>query len=503
MVNNLLNTDITPFIVEAIISNKKIENDINNLYEKHKYRAYELAKNNRFYTHQILSDGGISREVYAKRTLGLLLLTKDNSEVCDKLHSIIVKGWRHLHNYCYYKDIVDLKEIIERYTGPNLSDDEFNAILTISLIFATKYGKKVIPDDLLSKVLESYVLRLRHYDDNFHRFFYGNLLKDRALLDKGISIKNRFLDNYKSLKYVHDLFHPDDEYLKLFADHLCMIFDTEDMMFASMLDDNIRIDEKDIIELGALYFLLNKNQNRIESAKFIIYGLLLKYTIKAYKDVKNFYFKNNKETMYFHMEKQDRFLSELKVKNHSLKNQLKALKAENNRLRTEYKNNLERENVLLHKEIEKLKLVIEELEKDKKELLALRDIVLKEEKNTPVEIPQDIVIPPINGIIAGGHSSWHDKLKEVLPESFKYLEGNDNNFDINILNNADYVFIYTKFMGHGFYYRLINKCKNIDANILYINSTSPEYVKKEIYNYINKKHWLYCVYNIVNAFVYY
>ena len=76
--------------------------------------------------------------------------------------------------------------------------------------------------------------------------------------------------------------------------------------------------------------------------------------------------------------------------------------------------------------------------------------------------------------------------ERITTNTFKYLEGDNNNFDTNILNNIDYVFIYTNYMGHSFYYKLINKCKNIDANIYYINSTSPGYVKKEIFNLINK-----------------
>ena len=483
---NNMKIDLIPFFVEAIISNSKIEPKINDLYEKHKYRAYELARNYEFYNHPMLSDGSIRREVYAKRTLGLILLTNENEEVYIDMRDIIINGWKHINNYCYREDVVDLKEIVNRFTSHSLNDDEFNAILLLSLVLAEEYHKTVVPEDFVNKIFDSYALRLWHYQKNMYRFSYKNVKSNRKLFDKGVKIKDRFFDNFGKIKYVHDLYHSDDEDLNKYTDHISMIFDSEDMMFVSMLDNDTLIDEKDIIELAALYFLMTGNQNREESAKFIISGLYLKYTIKAYKDVKDFYFKNNQETMYYQLEKQDKHIISLEKENRSLKANLEAQGIENKRLKTEYKNSIEKENILLHKEIEKLNKEIYELNKDKKELLALREIVFKEEKEETSNHFSDIAIPPINAIIAGGHSNWHNKLKEFLPDTFKYLEGDNNNFDTNILNNIDHVFIYTNFMGHGFYYKLINKCRNIDANIYYINSTSPEYVKEEIFNLIKK-----------------
>lgn len=482
----IMEIDMIPFVVEAIISNSKIENKINSLYKKHKYKAYELAKNNKFYNHQILSDGGIKREVYAKRALGLILLTKENEKVCDEMKNIVIGGWNKLHDYCHREVIVDLEEIVNRFTYPSLSDDEFNAILTFSLVFAKEYGKPVTPEYYLDKITYSYAMRLWHYEENLYRFSYKNLKNNKKLFEKGKKIKDRFFNNFGHIKHAHDLYHSNNEDLNRYTDHVNMIFDSEDMMFASMLSDDVLIDEKDIIELAALYFLMAGNQNKEESAKFIIFGLYLKYTIKAYKDVKDFYFENNQETMYYQLEKQDKHTIALEEENNSLKAQLEAQKTVIKRLKTEYKNSIEKENILLHREIRKLKREIDEINKDKKELLALRDTVLKVEKDEVSSTSNDIAIPPINAIIAGGHNNWHNKLKELLPNTFKYLEGDNNNFDTNILNNIDYVFIYTNYMGHSFYYKLINKCKNIDANIYYINSTSPGYVKKEIFNLINK-----------------
>lgn len=182
--NNNKEISMIPFLVEAIISNSNIENKINNLYGKHKYRAYELAKNNEFYNHQMLRDGDIKREVYAKRTLGLLLLTSEDENVNNEMENIIVSGWKHLYNYCYREDVVDLNEVVKRFASPSSSEDEFNAIITLSLFFAERYGKPVTPESHLNEVVNSYAMRLWHYNDNLYRFSYKSIKNNNELFEK-------------------------------------------------------------------------------------------------------------------------------------------------------------------------------------------------------------------------------------------------------------------------------------------------------------------------------
>lgn len=48
--------DITLFIVESIISKPGIKKDIDVLYEENRFKAYDLAKKNKYYNHPILKE---------------------------------------------------------------------------------------------------------------------------------------------------------------------------------------------------------------------------------------------------------------------------------------------------------------------------------------------------------------------------------------------------------------------------------------------------------------
>ena len=477
--------DITLFIVESIISKPGIKKDIDVLYEENRFKAYDLAKKNKYYNHPILKEGGIEREVYAKRTLGLVLLSEKDRKVHDKLIKILINSWKGLYRFIENKDAVDLEEIFNNFCSSSMTDEEFNGIFTITLFFSNLLDKSIVPRKLVNALLSSYIMRIEYYEKDKSRFHYSNIRNDKVLYNKAISIKERFCETFGDIKYIHEMFSKaKDEDLKYFVEFLSMIFDTENISFTSMFGQKMKIKREDIIELAALYFLINRNQDRVESAKFIIFGLYLKYTIKAYKEIKDFYFKNNKETMYYSLEEKDKQIRALEDTNKFLKYKLEALEAENKNLKSQYKDTIEKENILLHQEIVKLKKEIEELKKDKEELVELRKLIFTSKEEVDLK-PKDREVPQINALIAGGHNNWHDKLKEVLPSTFKYIQGDDHGFDVNILNNIDYCFICTKFMNHAFYYKLINKCRALNIKMYYINFTSPEYVREEIIDFLS------------------
>lgn len=477
--------DFTPFLVEALVSNKKIEDDINKLYEKNKFRAYELAKNSEYYNHVILCDGGIKREINAKRALGLLLLSQEDESIAKEIMKLFKKGWKGIYRYIETRDYIDFKELLETYAHSDMFDDVFNSYVTVGIFIAYELDKEMGPTDFISYAINSMQMRIKHYQSDY-RFSYESLKKDKDLFEKAISIKNRFYETYGQIKYFHELYSPfiKKNYPDMlhFTDTVSLIFDSENVMLESMLDNDYKFLEKDIIELAAIYYMLYKNQNRENSAKFIIFGLYLKYTIKSYKSIKDYYFENNKETLYYELQNYDKKINELENENKALRAKMSYLESENQRLKKEYKESIEKENILLKRENEKFRNIINELEKDKKELLVLRESLFNRDNEEKIEeVTEKIDIPNIDAIVVGGHSNWHEKLKEVLPSSFKYIEGDDEAFDINILNNVTHVFIYNKYMSHGFYYKLINKLRNTNINFYFINFTSPEYVKKEIY----------------------
>ncbi|MCK9470671.1 MAG: hypothetical protein M0Q88_02830 [Bacilli bacterium] len=482
--------DLTVFIAFSLSTNPIIKKDLDKLYEEYKYKAYNAAKKSKYYTSSLLTDGSIEREVASRRALGLIELNKDKQyeNLSQSILDMFIKGWKGLYLYVEKCEFIDIDYIFKNILVNQPDDDYYVGFNTALLLFSSIFEKDIMPIEFRNDMIGFLYSYIEHVEKGNKRFSFDSIKNDKELFEKAKNIKNRFYEYFKQLTNTCDLVDIviDDEELAKYCRAINMIFDVDKMMLSSM-SDNAKINERDVIELAGLYFIHYKNQNRLESAKFILFGLHLKYAIKSYKGLKEFYFKNNKETAFIELERHEEHINILKKENSSLNRQIEVLKHNNDMLRKEYKENIEKENILLKQEIQKLKNTIHGLEKEKIELEKLTNSFFEIDSEDLETLENNIVIPKIKGIIAGGYPSWHDKLKDVLPDNFIYIEGDNEKFDVNVLSNKDYVFIYTKYMSHGFYYKLIERCRKLDTNIYYISSTSPNYVKKEIYDFLQTK----------------
>lgn len=485
--------DLTPFLAFSLATNPRTTKDLDNLYEKHKFKAYEYAKKSKYYNYPLLADGSIKRDVFARKALGLIELSKEKKdiELNSDVINLFIKGWNSLFKYIEKTEVIDIDYIMKNIIKKKDNDDYYIGFTTATILFSEMLEKEIDPIEYKKEMSSFFYEYIEHLNKGEKRFSYTFVRKNKELFDKAKNIKNNFYDNFKIFNNTCDLvdLNINDEETADYCRSINVIFDSENMMLSSM-SDNAPILEKDVIELAALYFIHNKNQNRVESTKFILFGLHLKYAIKAYKELKKFYFENNKETLYIELNKHIENIKTLEEENASLKRKTEILEHENNKLKKDYKNTIEKENIILENNIEKLKEQILQLEKDRKELIDLSESFFETDEKI-IDIKENIVIPKTKAVIAGGHSSWHNKIKTELPETFIYIEGDNERFDTNLLDNKEFVFIYTKYMSHGFYYKLMGKCKKNNIKVLYITSSSPEHVKMEIYEKLTKEsNWM-------------
>ncbi|KXG76723.1 DUF2325 domain-containing protein [Thermotalea metallivorans] len=351
--------------------------------------------------------------------------------------------------------------------------------------------KKVDTNDRVYRFsLQVFYDRLKYYsndkkykiDNKIEKFCYENL--EENIKEKAKNIKKRIFERYTTITFPWSIFDIQDPEIKKHTDALTFIFDTEELIYTSVTE-NLTITQKEIEEIISLYFLLYRNQNLIESTKFLITGIMLRMSLKAFKDAKKYYFKNNQETLYIELESLENKVSYYETENKKLKQEIGSFKSENDRLRNEYKKSLEKRIVEMEKEIDGLKQELEEYKENEKELFALRETMFdlgRRNENAAVynAIDKEIKIPHVKALIVGGHENWRKKLQEELPASFKFLDGNKENFDIHILHDVDYVFLYTGYMNHGTYYKIMNYCKKNNITIGYISSTAVDLVKYEL-----------------------
>ena len=91
----------------------------------------------------------------------------------------------------------------------------------------------------------------------------------------------------------------------------------------------------------------------------------------------------------------------------------------------------------------------------------------------------DLNVKGIRGVIVGGHPKWQTMMKGYLP-NFKFIGIDDINFDTALLENADAVFINTKYASHSLLYKVISAVKNKNIDIHYINCNNKNYVLNRI-----------------------
>ncbi|GKX32356.1 hypothetical protein SH1V18_48360 [Vallitalea longa] len=197
--------NLTLFLIEALVSNKKVFSIVDKSYEKYSYGAYKLAKESEYYNHPIFTGGSILRNIMCKRILGLILLDmQDDKNIID---NIIKKGWNNLYNYIKnYKEDIMLEKVVLRFSNVNMTDDEINAITTITIVLANIFEINLVQDEIFNKYLTMQIERLNFYDNNsknFAQFCYNNLTKDE--IKRSESIYNRICNKYHQINNINDI----------------------------------------------------------------------------------------------------------------------------------------------------------------------------------------------------------------------------------------------------------------------------------------------------------
>ena len=160
-------------------------------------------------------------------------------------------------------------------------------------------------------------------------------------------------------------------------------------------------------------------------------------------------------------------------------------------MRSDYKDNIERENLELKREIEKLKNSIDDNKNIKREQDDLKKMLFHSDldnvnRSTRIFDSNFDKIKPVNAIIVGGYEKWQQKLRQKLPETFDFISVDNKTFDVSILKNQDYVFYYTDYLNHALYEKTIQYCRKNSIVVEYLKNTSIERVLSEIYEKIEE-----------------
>lgn len=454
------------FLCEAFGQNEKIYKDIDSVYRSRKYECYRLAKEHELYTNQIITEGSLLQEEYSKKALGILLYQQanpDDEKIISETDMLFRKGWPYVCAYLNHSEI-SLSKFLEQYCKKNggidrLTDDDLNTNITVLLVLAMSSGKAIVKDDFYNKTMDALLGRQNHYTSGEYKITISGLTEEEK---KSVGIlKNLVFKQIGKITSYHDMITKlkDDKR----GDILSFLFDYENM--TSSILDGVKFTDKDVAEILHLYTLIYPDMNHIDVDKAVshyLYSIYIKCLIKAYKQVKQHYFANNKEIMYAELEHTE--------------NELKKARQTISTLAANKEESIS-ENDELRRKINSLESQLQKEEQKNDELNALREFVFSldteiEFKEAPIDYDG---LKSSRLIILGGHERWQSKMKEYLPEGV-FIHPDMMNFDLSLVDGAEAIFICVNYLNHSIYYRLMEYAKGKSKKIFYINRQNEKLV---------------------------
>ncbi|MBE0069906.1 hypothetical protein [Thermoanaerobacterium thermosaccharolyticum] len=470
--------NILPFLIEALSIKKSIRKDIDMLYESDKYKFYKKAKESEWYNNLVVKEGDIYREVYAKKALGIILCANKDNNLAEKFLQILKKGWPRAYSYVKKHDNIDIEQYMVNLNSEidNMHIDIFNSELAVLYFLSVNFNKNFIINEGLKVFEENLLQREKHYlglEPSSYSFdkLPDETKKHAADLRKQVYSAIGEISTYKIL------FDSKVDVVRREIDFMSFLFDSEKLSMDSLFFEN-DINKKDVIEIFALYYGIFKDMDVENAIKHFVSGTIIKCLLKAYKQVKTYFFEHNQETMFLEMERRDEEIEKLKSENDMLKNKISEL----SQTLADHKKSLEnkylQEIKMLNKTVEDLKMQLDKEHQKDKELNALRDFMFSlDTKEAYSNFAEDTDFSSVKGLIVGGHEIWQKELKKSLP-NFSFI--NSENFDIKVLDNIDIVFFFPNFLSHALYYRVINEVRKRNIKVGYISKLNKELALEEI-----------------------
>ncbi len=452
-----------PFVVEALGYNRSIREDLDKLYQTDKFRFYELARNHELYDHPIVKEGGLLQEEYSKKALGIVLASEADAEVHQALSDLIISGWKRVFVYVRNRSSLKLGDFIRYYFRKNggiehISDDSLNTNLLMALVIAVSLEKPVAHDDSYQVLVQMFSKRWDFYNYPSSRISLDLVTEEERvrigqLLDEvgSFSTYCAFLDRFKER-----------------AEIPAFLFDFEGLSSASVFDD-LTYSRRDLEEIVYAYLSVEEilgNTSLFEQS--FCYMLVIRSLLRAYNQVKEHYFANNKETMFWDFQRLEKEKAELSrrlsVSEDLLSKSASAVDS-------------------LKRDVKRLSEKVIELESDRSELVSLREFVFSldlENEFSPSGVEVDL--SAVNGVVLGGHVRWQNKMKSLLP-SFSFISPESLNFDQNLIRNADFIFVFVNYLNHAIYYRAMGAVTT--AKVHFLRQANDDLVLEEIKKVVN------------------
>lgn len=465
---------------------KDVRKEINKIYSCDQLRYYNAASKSNCINHVIISQGNLEHELYARKALGILIEAEYDSTLRSKLIKILRKYYPIIYNAVKKHDKDKLKN---RYIKMDILTRNIEAKFdaAIYLYFAVYISQDKVDQGFIISILND--IEDFEFESSINKDTQKELQNYKDQIQKmKVLIKNEYgkISNYK------DIIRNNNEDIRSLGVFL------EDLFTLNKININHAFGDFEFINIDKILLsyvrgMKNKDPNLIVSN--IISAIFIQSLINEYKNARKLYLENNNEEKQYELNEIEGKFKCIENENKSLKVKIDELSKEksfyeknlNNQLN--YLNNIHRQE--MKKMEERIKGLASKLNDEKNlrmELESLREYELNLDTNIEKtymnrKIEDYIIDKKI--IIIGGDKEWRRRFRFKYPE-IRTLNGFNENFDISLLNNGDYIFFYTKYMNHSTFHKAMNYIKLTKCKFGYIGKTNINLVEQEIIENIIK-----------------
>ncbi len=470
----------------GLVKTQEMILEIEEIYSQNKLFYYNTMQKSTAINHIIMTEGTLEQIIYARKVLGILLCAEEDFnlrykiiKLLKKFYPIVFKAVRR-HN---------LRELKERYSQMDLITRETQSRIDAAVYFYISMYK--YPDNIDQNCVVSIINEFQDFQFNapITTDILEELNRNRDQIGK---VMNLIIERYGNIFNYKNIINHDNKLIEEFGNI------TENLFIINKLNINHlfkSLSERDIEEIILANIKSRRIKNPEDMINNVICGVFIKSLINEYKNSKDLYFKNNKETLLYKIDDLEGRLATIEKENLNLKIELnnvadeknsfnEALNYEINKIEKSHKIQI---NEMNSKILELEKCLLEE-RKYRNELNTLREYVFEvNNEYIPKEREKtlDSYIDCSKILIIGGTKEWRRRFREKYP-NLRTLSGFNENFDVAILGGYEYIFFYSGYMNHATYYRAMNF---IRANVLkfgYIGKTNMELVEYELMDEIKK-----------------
>ncbi len=471
----------------GLVKTQEMILEIEEIYSQNKLFYYNTMQKSSAINHIIMTEGPLEQITYARKVLGILLCAEEDFNLRNKIIKLLKKFYPIVFKAVRRHS---LKELKEKYSQMDLVTRETESRIDAAVYFYVSIYK--YPDNIDQNCVISIINEFQDFQFNapITTDILDELNKNRAQIE---NVKSLIMERYGNIFNYKNIINHKNKVIEEFGNVVENLFMINKLNINHLFKS---LCERDIEEI----ILANIKQSRKmkepgDMISNVICCVFIKSLINQYKNSKDLYFQNNKETLLYKINDLEGKFNSVEKENLALKGELNSLKGEkiafNERLNYEV-NKISKSHKLkiseMQNKIMELEKSLLEERKYRDELNALREYVFEvNNEYIPKQAEKTLedYIDCLRVLIIGGTKEWRRKFRGKYPD-LRTLSGFNENFDVSILGNYEYIFFYSGYMNHATYYRTMNFIRANGMKFGYIGKTNMELVEFEIMDEIKK-----------------